>query len=105
MSKNFEVWEEPRESNLEKDCLFCVYEEDPERKVEPYEYPCSECKGHDMFEKYEPDKIKVQRRESVWLKYGNKSTCQNCDFTFWCGGNEFKYCPDYGAKMKGCVIE
>ena len=46
---------------------------------------------------------KVQHRESIWIKYGNKRTCQNCDYSFWSSGQEFKYCPDCGAKMKGKV--
>ena len=64
MSKDFEVWEELREDDFEKDYLFCVYEEDPERKVEPYEYPCSECNDCDKFEKYDPDRKNAKKQES-----------------------------------------
>ena len=49
------IEEEIKDSNFEKDCLFCVYDTDPKRKVEPYEYPCSECNGYNKFERYNPD--------------------------------------------------
>lgn len=40
---------------------------------------------------------------AVWLKYGNKRTCSQCEFTYFThvtNGGNFKYCPKCGAHME-----
>ena len=41
------------------------------------------------------------QQHAQWLKYGNKHTCSACGYNYWSNNDDFKYCPDCGAKMKG----
>ena len=41
------------------------------------------------------------QQHAKWLKYGNKHTCSTCGYNYWSNNDDFKYCPDCGAIMKG----
>ena len=36
-----------------------------------------------------------------WIKEHNKHTCSACSYTYWANNDNFNYCPNCEAKMKG----
>lgn len=58
---------------------------------------------------YQFDKLLIEiaegrtpsRREGKWKKRGNEKTCSLCKFIYYSNNDEWNYCPNCGAKMKG----
>ena len=77
-------------------CIMCAHHNDDTYAELGIKFNPEECKSF-------IDRKEI--KEATWLKYGNKRTCENCEYTYWSHGNEFNYCPNCGADMKGCVIK
>ena len=49
------------------------------------------------------DILKGYRKQSEgeWIKDNNKRTCSLCGYLYYSNNDNFNYCPNCGAKMKG----
>ena len=43
----------------------------------------------------------VPKSEGKWKKRGNEKTCSLCKFIYYSNNDEWNFCPNCGAKMKG----
>ena len=65
---------------------------------------CGECSEHCFFKDYAKkafDKGYRSPSEGRWKKRGNEKTCSLCKFIYYSNNDEWNYCPNCGAKMKG----
>lgn len=42
-----------------------------------------------------------KQTEGKWKKRGNEKTCSLCKFIYYSNNDEWNFCPNCGAKMKG----
>lgn len=43
----------------------------------------------------------VERGRARWIRRGNEMTCSKCKFIYYSNNDDFNFCPNCGAKMKG----
>ena len=42
-----------------------------------------------------------KQSKGEWKKKGNEKTCSRCKFIYYSNNDEWTYCPNCGARMKG----
>lgn len=42
-----------------------------------------------------------KQSEGEWVKRGNEKTCSLCKFIYYSNNDEWNFCPNCGARMKG----
>ena len=65
---------------------------------------CRECSDACFYKDYAKraiDKGWCKQSEGKWKKRGNEKTCSLCKFIYYSNNDEWNYCPNCGAKMKG----
>jgi hypothetical protein len=45
--------------------------------------------------------LRDHENDSRWIKSGNEKKCSNCQFIYYSNNDEWTFCPNCGAKMKG----
>ena len=80
-------------------------------------FKCETCRHHrsgdcdtwcEIGESYRPDMSKFPtidpeelRPKGRWEKQGNGRTCNQCKFVYYSNNDDFNYCPNCGADMRG----
>ena len=47
------------------------------------------------------EELEAKQSEGEWKKRGNEKTCSLCKFIYYSNNDNWNYCPNCGAKMKG----
>lgn len=47
----------------------------------------------------------VPKSEGEWRKRGNEKTCSLCKFIYYSNNDEWNFCPNCGARMRGADNE
>lgn len=47
----------------------------------------------------------MEEKYGKWIKKGNEKKCSACDFIYYSNNDEWRYCPNCGARMAGGVSD